>query len=266
MAQLDTTVNLFGDDIGFISLKDKMIRDHALKITNSARISYSKVKDSFDEKDQKLVGFLWDANPPHTSPFRHSYYTFHVKIPLFTMRQWLKYQVGCAWRTYEINGEERSEEIYAEVIDNIFDIDKGCSWNELSGRYVEMKPEFYIPQRMRTNAGHGNRQASSEPDHWDDEFHETTRKNILSECRAAFAHYENLLKDGIAKEIARAYLPQALYSEAYWTVSLQGVLHFLNQRLKSDAQYEIRQCAGAVYSLVEDDLTTAGITKEIKPV
>jgi thymidylate synthase (FAD) len=262
MSELDRRVDIFADEIGFIVLKDKMQLDHPLKITNSARISYSKVKEKFDEKDQKLVGFLWNSNPPHTSPFRHSYYTFHIKIPLFTMRQWLKYQVGCAWRTYEIDGIERSEELFVAAIDNLFDTDKGCSWNELSGRYVELEPEFYIPYQMRTNAGHGNRQASSVPENWDEMFHARMAHAMSLKCESDYSYYQSLLAQGIAKELARGFLPQNIYSEAYWTVSLQGVLHFLNQRLKSDAQYEIRQCAEALYALVEKDLTTAGITKE----
>jgi thymidylate synthase (FAD) len=66
----------------------------------------------------------------------------------------------------------------------------------------------------------------------------------------------------VAKEIARMILPQSLYPQAYWTVSLQGVLHFLQQRLKPDAQYEIRVFAEAVRDLVKDDLARVGVTFE----
>ena len=57
-------------------------------------------------------------------------------------------------------------------------------------------------------------------------------------------------------------LPQSLYSQAYWTVSLQGVMHFLEQRLKPDAQYEIRCFAEAIHALVEEDLVRLGVTRE----
>ena len=144
------------DEIGFVKLVDRMEQNHALKVVNSARISYNSKKDEFDEKDRKLTGFLWEHG--HTSPFRHSFYTFHVKAPLFVLRQWLKYQVGSTWRTYEVEGEEVS----VEAFDLMFDTDKGCSWNELSGRYVEMEPEFYVPKKFRSNPSHGNKQSSAE--------------------------------------------------------------------------------------------------------
>ena len=78
--------------------------------------------------------FLWQHG--HTSPFRHSFYTFHWKAPLFVFRQAFKYQVGSGWRTYEVEGQEVS----LAVFDVLFDTDKGCSWNEISGRYVEWEP------------------------------------------------------------------------------------------------------------------------------
>jgi thymidylate synthase (FAD) len=74
--------------------------------------------------------------------------------------------------------------------------------------------------------------------------------------------YQERIDRGVAKEIARMCLPQNLYTQAYWTVSLQGVLHFLEQRLKPDAQYEIQRHAEAIYGLVKDDLDTLGVTRE----
>ena len=68
-----------------------------------------------------------------------------------------------------------------------------------------------------------------------------------------------IIERGVAKEIARTMLPQGLYTQAYWTVSLQGVLHFLDQRLKPDAQYEIRRYAEAVRDLVREDLERVGV-------
>ena len=88
----------FNDNIGFVGLVDRMIQDHPLKVVNSARISYKNSKEAFDHKDKNLTKYLW--NHEHTSPFRHSYYTFHLKSPLFVFRQWIKYQVGSTWRGY----------------------------------------------------------------------------------------------------------------------------------------------------------------------
>lgn len=249
-----STQYILGDGIGFIDLIDSMKQDPSLKVVNSARISYDKQKESFDDGDKKLTKFLW-ANG-HTSPYRHSFFTFHWKAPLFVFRQAFKYQVGSGWREYEVEGESVS----LEVFDMMFDTDKGCSWNEISGRYVKWSPSFYVPNLMRTNPPHGNKQASVDlPDGFD---HEAERQLMLEECRTSFKKYQERIDRGVAKEIARTLLPQNLYSEAYWTVSLQGVLHFLDQRLKPDAQFEIRQFAVGIRNLINPTLENLGITLE----
>ena len=248
------SIETLDDQIGFIALVDRMESDHALKVVNSARISYEKNKDSFEEKDTALCKFLWEHG--HTSPYRHSFYTFHWKAPLFVFRQAFKYQIGSGWREYEVEGETVS----LEVFDVFFDTDKGCSWNEISGRYVQWTPEFYVPSRMRANPPHGNKQASV---HLGADFdHEAEKALMQAECEDAFRRYTERIDHGVAKETARMCLPQNLYTQAYWTVSLQGVLHFLEQRLKKDAQFEIRRFAEAVYELVSDDLARLGVTRE----
>ena len=248
-------LDVLGDGIGFVALVDQMSQDPGLKVVNSARISYDKQKSGFDEKDKKLCSFLWEHG--HTSPYRHSFYTFHWKAPLFVFRQAFKYQVGSGWRTYEVDGEEVS----LEVFDVMFDTDKGCSWNEVSGRYVKWAPEFYVPTVMRANPSHGNKQASVDLSH--DFDHSGEREAMLAEARDAFARYEERMERGVAKEIARMMLPQTLYSQAYWTVSLQGVLHFLDQRLKQDAQFEIRAFAKGIQQLVRGDLERLGVEVDL---
>ena len=247
-------IETLDDKVGFVALVDRMEVDHALKVVNSARISYEKNKTAYDEKDSGLCKFLWEHG--HTSPYRHSFYTFHWKAPLFVFRQAFKYQIGSGWREYEVEGETVS----LEVFDVFFDTDKGCSWNEISGRYVQWKPEFYIPARMRSNPPHGNKQASVELGA--DFDHEAERATMMAECEETFERYTQRIERGVAKEIARMCLPQSLYSQAYWTVSLQGVLHFLEQRLKADAQYEIRRFAEAIYELVAEDLRRLGVTRD----
>jgi thymidylate synthase (FAD) len=242
---------VLGDQIGFVALVDAMRLDPALKVVNAARISYSKQKPQFEAADGKLAQFLWEHG--HTSPFRHSFFTFHWKAPLFVFRQAFKYQVGSGWREYELSGESCS----AAAFDVFFDTDKGCSWNEISGRYVSWEPEFYLPSRMRANPPHGNKQASVDlPADFD---HEGERRLMQAECEQAFAHYRARLERGVAKEIARMFLPQNLYTQAYWTVSLQGVIHFLEQRLKPDAQFEIRRYAQGVGQLVASHLRQIGL-------
>jgi len=245
------SIETLDDGIGFVGLVDRMQQDAPLKVVNSARISYDKQKDAASEGDRKLTGFLWEHG--HTSPFRHSFFTFHWKAPLFVFRQAFKYQVGSGWRTYDVDGNE----VALEVFDVMYDTDKGCSWNEISGRYVKWTPEFYVPSVMRANPPHGNKQASvSLPPEFD---HASERETMMAECTAQFRLYEDRIERGVAKEIARMCLPQTLYSQAYWTVSLQGVLHFLDQRLKADAQYEIRRYAQAIRDLLAPELEQLGI-------
>ena len=254
IAMPEGAVETLGDRTGFVALVDRMQVDTALKVVNSARISYDKRKTQYDEKDQKLCRFLWEHG--HTSPYRHSFYTFHWKAPLFVFRQAFKYQVGSGWREYAVDGNEVS----LEVFDVLFDTDKGCSWNEVSGRYVQWTPEFYVPKVMRGNPPHGNKQSSVALDPSFD--HERERERMLEECRRNYQLYEERLARGVAKELARLLLPQNVYSQAYWTVSLQGVLHFLEQRLKPDAQHEIRAYAEGVYQLVREDLERIGVRRE----
>jgi thymidylate synthase (FAD) len=259
IAMPEGAVETLGDRTGFVALVDRMQVDTALKVVNSARISYDKRKTQYDEKDQKLCRFLWEHG--HTSPYRHSFYTFHWKAPLFVFRQAFKYQVGSGWREYAVDGNEVS----LEVFDVLFDTDKGCSWNEISGRYVQWTPEFYVPALFRGNPPHGNKQSSQDlPASFD---HARESELMAEECREAFRRYEERIGRGVAKEIARMCLPQNLYSQAYWTVSLQGVMHFLEQRLEPDAQWEIRRYAEAVFELVRADLERLGVRREelVKP-
>jgi len=248
------TIFLYKDNVGYISLVDSMIMDPMLKTVCAARASYNKKSDKFTDKDKKLVAFL--AKEEHTSPFRHSFFTFEICVPLFVFRQWIKYQVGCAWKEFEVGSTPVTQDLFLEINDLQFDTDKGCTWNELSARYTELVPQFYIPERMRTNAGHGNKQASSEPEHWDSNFHELYRHSMEAYCKDSFIYYKRLIDNGIAREQARAFLPQAIYTRAYWTCSLQAVLHFLKQRLKDDAQFEIRVAAQAIKKLIQDYLDT----------
>jgi thymidylate synthase (FAD) len=89
--------------------------------------------------------------------------------------------------------------------------------------------------------------------------HARERELMHAECARAFELYRERIGRGVAKEIARMLLPQSIYTQAYWTVSLQGIMHFLDQRLKADAQYEIRRYAKAVYELVREDLERVGM-------
>ncbi|MBI4912718.1 MAG: FAD-dependent thymidylate synthase [Acidobacteria bacterium] len=201
-------------DRGFVRLIDHMGTD--LTVVNAARVSYGKKKEAWDEKDEVLIRFL--AEHEHTSPFRHAYLQFHAKAPIFVFRQWMKHQVG-------------------------------CSWNEISGRYVEFpEDEFYVPTAFRQQAKVNKQGSEGEilPEH-----REAAGRLYLEGCKAAVATYKELLAKGVCREQARCVLPLALYSEVYWTVSLQAAAHFIRLRTDAHAQWEIQQYAQAVRKLVE---------------
>ena len=117
-----------------------------------------------------------------------------------------------------------------------------------SGRYVEFQPEFYIPNEIRIQSK-DNKQGSNGKletlSNGDDPV-----KYFEDSCNLMYDRYSILVKSGAAKEQARMLLPQNIYSECMWTCSLQCILYFLHQRLKSDAQFEIREYATAVASLI----------------
>ena len=254
-------------DHGFVELVSKTTNP-GLSVVRSARCSYGSEGDDLGEKDRKLIKYLMGNG--HTSPFRHAYFTFHVKAPLFVFRQWWKHQVGSSFREYETAEgvplttapldriDTAIPRYYGEVIasDIYTDTDKGCSWNELSGRYKEMEPEFYVPEKMRRNSG-SNHQASYEGEDEDDD---SLMRGMLHDANEqAMQWYQSLLKEGVAKELARLVLPPSIYSECYWTVSLQAVIHFLHERLDEHAQWEMRQYARAVMDLIRKDLDEMGV-------
>lgn len=200
-------------DKGFVSLVDSMGSD--LSVVNSARVSFGKKKDAFDNKDKRLIKYLWKNK--HSSPFRHASLQFHIKAPIFVLRQWMKHQVG-------------------------------CSWNEISGRYVEFDYDFYTPNHFRVQSKN-NKQGSEGA--VDPITEQQAQEIYWDTCDNAMQSYSALLNMGVAKEQARMVLPLNLYSECYWTASLQAVLHFLVLRCDHHAQWEIREYATAVKELIE---------------
>tara|TARA_Y100001938_G_C8044714_1_gene408181 strand:- start:152 stop:865 length:714 start_codon:yes stop_codon:yes gene_type:complete len=188
-----------------------------IDVVNAARVSFGKEIKHIENKDRQLIRYLWKNH--HTSPFRHIHFTFHIKAPIFVLRQWMKHQVG-------------------------------CSWNEISGRYVQFEPKFFCPDQWRTKPDKYVKQGSGQP-FYDDENEIISRqyKLLVEKC---YELYNEFIELGVCKEQARIILPLSLVSECYWTCSFQAVLHFLNQRLDSHSQVEIREYALKVKSLLMD--------------
>lgn len=211
-------------DHGFVTLIDALGSD--LTIVNAARVSYGKRSEVLEEKDTKLINFL--AKHKHWSPFRHVQLQFHCKVPEFVARQWYKHVVGIAY----------SEGV---TVDH--------AWNEISLRYVDAS-EFnvYVPDGFRQQAE--NNKQSSVDDLVADEQN-SLRESYERHCSESLALYARLLEAGVAREQARAVLPLALYTEFYWTVSLQALANFISLRKHPGAQYEIRLYADALEQLTQ---------------
>ena len=178
-----------------IEIIDKMGSD--LSVVNAARVSFNKRKDKFEDNDEKLIKYLAKHN--HWSPFGHTTLQFLIKAPIFVARQLVKHQVGLVW-------------------------------NEVSRRYVDDEPQFYMPFMWRERA-ENKKQGSAETEV---EFDITPTIQYVKET------YNNLLKEGVAPEMARMILPQNMMTEWYWTGSVMAFARVCNLRNKDDTQAETR--------------------------
>ena len=206
-------------DRGYVRLVDHMGSD--LSVVNAARVSYDKESLSFDDKDERLLNFLLTEG--HVSPLRHAALTYEVYAPLFVARQWWKYAVGSSH------------------------IDDQVGWNESSRRYITENEEFYIPEDWRS-APENSKQGSGA--NVSEDVSNFLATNLSEYVYEGLHKYETALAMGIAPEQARLFLPAyGMYVRWRWTVSLAAVIHFLQQRLEHDAQFEIQEYASAVRKL-----------------
>jgi thymidylate synthase (FAD) len=196
-------------DHGFVRLDGSMADD--LSVVNSARVSFGRRVEELSDADRGLIGFLMRER--HGTPFEHNSFRFHVRCPIFVAREWFRHRVG--------------------------------SFNEFSMRYARATDEFYVPQPddVRTQVGKPGAY-SFEP--VDDELAETTREELKAVYEQAYAAYERLVEQGVARELARAVLPVGAYTEFYWTVNARALMNFVSLRAAETAQREIRRYAEAV--------------------
>ena len=200
-------------DKGFVRLVDYYGSDS--RIVQSARVSYGEGTKTISQ-DGALIDYL--LRHQHTSPFEQVVFTFHLKMPIFVARQWVRHRMA--------------------------------RMNEVSGRYSIMKDEFYVPEnscisKQSTN----NKQGRGEV------FEEKQAKEFQAEFiegqQKAYEVYKDMVEKGIAREIARINLPLALYTEFYWQMDLHNLFHFLKLRLDSHAQYEIRLYAEKILEIIK---------------
>lgn len=202
---------------GYIALLDHMGTD--IDIVNAARKSFNRESNFFDDKDRKLLRYLWENK--HTSPFEMVEFKFAVKAPMFVARQWMRH------RTW--------------------------SYNEVSRRYTEDNLHFYVPNQSNIRKqSTSDRQASID---WVDEDGVDQLMGWFGICGNSTMceeQYYELLKYGVCREQARMVLPQSLYTEFVAKVDLSNLLHFLELRVDKHAQWEIQQYALAIIEMIKN--------------
>ncbi|WP_264731572.1 FAD-dependent thymidylate synthase [Wolbachia endosymbiont (group A) of Sphaerophoria taeniata] len=200
-------------DHGFIRVVDYMGSDSA--IVQAARVSYGKGTKQISQ-DEALIKYLMRHH--HTTPFEMCEIKFHVKLPIFVARQWIRH------RTANVN--------------------------EYSARYSILDNEFYIPKPEQiAKQSDNNKQGSGEA------FDPDTSKEIIdsltNDSNLVYSHYEKFIEQGLAREIARTNLTLNYYTQFYWKIDLHNLLHFLKLRADKHAQYEIRVYAEVMLDIMK---------------
>ncbi|MDG7052304.1 MAG: FAD-dependent thymidylate synthase [Wolbachia endosymbiont of Alcedoecus sp.] len=200
-------------DHGFIRVVDYMGSDSA--IVQAARVSYGKGTKQISQ-DEALIKYLMRHH--HTTPFEMCEIKFHVKLPIFVARQWIRH------RTANVN--------------------------EYSARYSILDNEFYIPRPEQVaKQSDNNKQGSGEA------FDSHTSKEIIdsltNDSNLVYSHYERFIQQGLAREIARTNLMLNYYTQFYWKIDLHNLLHFLKLRADKHAQYEIRVYAEVMLDIIK---------------
>jgi thymidylate synthase (FAD) len=176
-----------------------------LDVVNAARVSFHKESLELNEKDIKLIGYLAKHN--HFTPFAHNSLTFRIKAPIFVARQLVKHAVGGVW-------------------------------NEVSRRYVDEEPEFYLPALLHekpTSAKQGAGDVHTKS--------EVILSGIKNMTWDSLSYYKWLINEGVAPEEARMMLPLNTMTEWWWTGSLMFFARVCKQRLDAHAQSATREVA-----------------------
>ena len=212
-------------DHGFVRVIDYMGDDAA--IVQAARVSYGKGTKQV-RQDAGLINYLMRHR--HTTPFEMCEIKYHIKLPVFVARQWIRH------RTANVN--------------------------EYSARYSVLDREFYIPAPENLAAqSTANRQGRGAV--LEGEEAERVLQLLKEDSARCYDHYEEMLneradgtvvdpeKSGLARELARMNLPLNVYTQWYWKIDLHNLLHFVSLRADPHAQYEIRVYAEALLETIK---------------
>ena len=196
-----------------VALVDSMGNDDS--IASAARVSFGKSAGNYTkEQNTRLLKYL--AKHKHMSPFGHVFLSFHIKAPIFVARQLVKH--------------------------------KFLRWNEISRRYIDDEPEFYVPDVWRGRSADKKQGSDGVID---------LGKLEDPQLGVAINNYSYLLAKGVAPEQARMVLPQSTMTEWYWSGSLDAFTDMCKLRVKEDTQYESRLVAQQVYEELKNQFPVA---------
>ncbi|MDR2481773.1 MAG: FAD-dependent thymidylate synthase [Spirochaetaceae bacterium] len=201
-------------DKGFIRLVDYLGTDE--RIVQSARVSYGEGTKTYRE-NAGLIDYL--LRNRHTSPFEQVVLTFHIKMPVFIARQWVRH------RTARLN--------------------------EISGRYSVMKDDFYVPENNDISPQSQDNRQGRMTESFDSAKSNSIRETLIEGQRESYKEYTNLIEKGLARELARINLPLSIYTELYWQIDLNNLFHFLELRMGAHAQKEIRLYAQVLFNITK---------------
>lgn len=197
-----------------VELIDHMGSD--LRVLEAAKVSLNKRPDELDEAGKGVIRYMLREH--HASPFEHVVFTFRVKTSIKVAREWFRHRTD--------------------------------SFNEVSTRYVDVSDEFYTPidGEVRAQVGKPGRYTFASV--FDPDASNQVRREMMASYRQAFAAYQLLMRQGVARELASFVLPLGLLTEFIWTVKLRHALHFLALRTSPAALLEIRNEAELVETYV----------------
>jgi thymidylate synthase (FAD) len=214
-------------DHGFVRVVDYMGNDSS--VVQAARVSYGSGTKKINA-DTALINYLIAHR--HTTPLEMCEIKFHIKLPIFVARQWIRHRTA--------------------------------SVNEYSARYSIMEDEFYIPKAQHLSAQSKiNHQGRDETKILNEQEQKLVLDILKKDSTNSYQNYLKMInqdengnvlnqdKEGLARELARMNLPLNCYTQWYWKIDLHNLLHFLNLRADSHAQYEIRVYAEIMLDIVK---------------
>jgi thymidylate synthase (FAD) len=191
----------------YVQLVDVMASD--LAVVQAAKVSTVGVESLTTESNEGLIKYLMRER--HASPFEHNVFKFVVHAPIFVAREFMRHRIA--------------------------------SYNEESGRYRQLNPEFYLPWSIERPLVQVGKTGAYTFEPGSQELRDKTIAIMDEAYEVSWDAYQALLESGVAKEVARMVLPVGIYSTWYVTINARSLMNFLSLRTASNAQWEIQQIA-----------------------